>query len=149
MDEIKLLRSKALYFLAKREYSVSELSQKLTKYTENLANIKLIIDEMLANRFLNEERFAENFTHSKSKKYGSLKVRYLLQNKLSNKELINDVLQEAKDNDLELAKRLWERRFGCVADNIKDKAKQVRFLQSRGIPMNIVIQVIAGIEEID
>ena len=97
------LKAKAIDFLSRRDYSYSELYTKLKKYTDDLDAIKAVVDEMLEKKYLNEERFIENFIQSKSKKYGSLKIKHLLHDKVNNRELVNEFYQQAEIDELNIA----------------------------------------------
>lgn len=136
------LKSKALDFLSRRDYSYSELYNKLQKYSDDLDQIKFILDELVVRKFINEERFIENFIYSKSKKYGSVKVKYLLNNKVANKDLINQIYDEAQIDEFSLACQHLIRKFSSAPQDQKEKAKYFRFLQSRGFSSSIAIRAI-------
>lgn len=137
------LKAKAIDFLSRRDYSYSELYNKLKKYSTDLDAIKSVVDEMVSNKYLNEERFIENFIYSKSKKYGSLKVKHLLQAKVSDQELVNDIYQEAEIDELAVARQIWERKFkGEVITNANDRAKQIRFMLSRGFSLDLILKLL-------
>ncbi len=132
------LKAKALDFLSRRDYSYQELYNKLQKYSDDLAAIKDVLDEMVAKKFLNEERFIENFIYSKSKKYGSLKVKYLLKSKVNNSELINKIFDEAEIDELSLACQQLLRKFPLPPTDKQMTAKYARFLLTRGFSSSIV-----------
>lgn len=137
------LKAKAIDFLSRRDYSYSELYNKLKKYSTDLDAIKFVVDEMVSNKYLNEERFIENFIYNKSKKYGSLKVKHLLQTKVSNQELVNDLYQQAEIDELTIARQIWERKFkGEVAISPNDRAKQIRFMISRGFSLDLIFKLL-------
>jgi regulatory protein len=37
---------------------------------------------------------------------------------------------------------VWQRRFGAVPQDAKEKAKQMRFLLSRGFSMDVIVKVL-------
>lgn len=136
------LKAKAIDFLSRRDYSYSELYNKLKKYSTDLDAIKSVVDEMVNHKYLNEERFVENFIYSKSKKYGGLKVKQLLQNKVNNQALINELYQEAEINEFAVARQIWERKFNNeIATTPKDRAKQIRFMLSRGFSLDLIFKL--------
>ena len=137
------LRHKALDFLSRRDYSYLELFEKLKKYTEDTDEIKIILDEMVAQKFLNEERYIESFINSKSKKYGSLKVKYLLSNKVNDSSLVSKIYQEQNIDEKDRAKEIWLKKFaGKYPADQKEKAKQIRFMLNRGFSMDIILNII-------
>jgi len=50
-------------------------------------------------------------------------------------------------NDLATARSQWLRKFGQPASDAAGRAKQMRFLASRGFGMDIIRQVIKGCDE--
>ncbi len=136
------LKAKAIDFLSRRDYSYSELYNKLKKYSTDLDAIKSVVDEMVNHKYLNEERFVENFIYSKSKKYGGLKVKQLLQNKVNDQALINELYQQAEIDEFAVARQIWERKFNHeIATTPKDRAKQIRFMLSRGFSLDLIFKL--------
>lgn len=136
------LKAKAIDFLSRRDYSYSELYNKLKKYSTDLDAIKSVVDEMVNHKYLNEESFVENFIYSKSKKYGSVKIKQLLQSKVSNQDLINELYQEAEIDEFAVARQIWERKFNHeIATTPKDRAKQIRFMLSRGFSLDLIFKL--------
>jgi len=46
-----------------------------------------------------------------------------------------------KAGELEAARNVWQRKFATPPLGQKEKAKQVRFLQSRGFSMEVIFKV--------
>lgn len=138
------LKAKALYFLSRRDYSYTELYTKLQKYTDDNEAIKAILAEMVAKKFLDEKRYIENFIHSKSQKYGSRKIKYLLANKVEDEDLINEVYANTEIDELEVACQQLRKKFDAPPTNIELKAKYMRFLFSRGFSFSIAQKAITS-----
>ena len=51
-------------------------------------------------------------------------------------------MPELKESELEAAREVWNKKFGVTPQDEKEKAKQVRFLQSRGFGLEVVFQVL-------
>ncbi len=141
MNKINL-KAKALDFLSRRDYTYIELYRKLQKYSDDVEEIKSILDSFIDCNYINEERFIENFIHSKSKKYGSLKIKHLLQDKINNKKLINEIYNQSTINELELATTQLKRKYSIAPQDTKEKAKYFRFLIGRGFSSSIAIKAI-------
>jgi len=43
---------------------------------------------------------------------------------------------------LEAARGVWQRKFGALPQDASEKARQVRFLQSRGFGFDVIFQVL-------
>ncbi len=54
-------------------------------------------------------------------------------------------MEEFEESEFERAKTLWERKFGEVPeDQKKERARQFRFLASRGFSFKTINQIIKG-----
>lgn len=138
------LKSKALEFLARREYGYHELYLKLQKYSEDLDEIKHVLDELKQKKFLSEHRYISNYLHSKQVKYGIRKIRYDLLQKKVNIETLDEILEENKTDEYTVAYSIWQRKFGQGPIDNKERMRQVRFLQSRGFSSEIISRIING-----
>ena len=141
------LKAKALYFLARREYAYQELYTKLKKYSEDEEEIKSLLDLLRERGWLSEERYIKSYLESKSKKYGILKIKYTLAQKTSNPELVNQILSENPVDEYTVAHRLWLKKFGKIATEKNELAKQIRFLQNKGFSFAIIKKVIDRLDE--
>jgi len=47
-----------------------------------------------------------------------------------------------KDSELETARDVWQRKFGTLPHDAKEKAKQMRFMQSRGFGFDVIFKVL-------
>jgi regulatory protein len=57
-------------------------------------------------------------------------------------ELIADALPALKASELDTARDVWQRKFGMLPQDAKEKAKQMRFLQSRGFGFDVILKVL-------
>ncbi len=134
----------AIGLLSRREHSIKELINKLKlrefQYDEIVPVVNYLIDE----DYLSEERFADcAFRHRVNKGYG---LRYI-QNELKQKG-IDDTLIKAVHKNYQIdwylqAELAYNKRFsGSVVKDQKDKAKRIRFLQYRGFSIEEIMTVI-------
>lgn len=143
------LRAKALDFLSRRDYSYLELFNKLSKYTDDEIAIRSVLDEMVSKNFLNEERYIEAFINSKSRKFGSKKIRYLLCSKVSNSDLVNDIYSKTEINELQIACEQLVKKYPSPPQDNKERAKYLRFLLNRGFSYEIINQALAQAYEVE
>ena len=136
------LRQRALNYLSRREYARAELLHKLSRYTEDQGEVEILLDELAGKGWLSEQRFTEQLVHVRHGKYGSRMVAHELQEHGISEELINETRSKLKVRDYANAVEVWRKKFGEPPKNIKEKAKQVRFLQSRGFELGIILQVL-------
>jgi len=136
------LRQQALAALARREHSRVELQRKLARKTDDADELARLLDEFEANGWLSDERFASSTARSRQ---GRFSQRYIVED-LKHKGVGGDTAREAVDaleqDDYATALALWRQRFGTPPRDQKEKARQVRFLQSRGFALSVVFRVL-------
>ncbi len=125
-----------------------ELRNKVLNYSESLGinkvDLELVLDELENKDWLSDDRFSEQFVLSKKKKFGVRKIAHELKLRGVDELIINRVLGEIKDDEFILAKKIWEKKFNQIPITIDEKAKQIRFMQSRGIGIAIIHQILSG-----
>ena len=142
------LKKRALYYLGKRDYSRVELGRKILTYSESLeiskVDLELILDELEEKDWLSDDRFSEQFVLSKKRKFGARKIAHELKLRGVDESIISRALRGIKDDEFLLAKKIWEKKFNQIPITIDEKAKQIRFMQSRGIEVAIIHQILSG-----
>ncbi|MDA9210840.1 recombination regulator RecX [Methylophilaceae bacterium] len=142
------LKKRALYYLGKRDYSRVELRKKISTYSESLeiskVDLELLLDELEAKDWLSDDRFSEQFVLSRKRKFGARKIAHELKLRGVDESIISRVLRDIKDDEFLLAKTIWEKKFNQIPITIDEKAKQIRFMQSRGIDVSIIHQILSG-----
>ncbi len=144
------LRTRALQYLARREYSRAELAAKLRPYAqveddfEQLQPIDLesLLDNLTASDWLSDERAATQLLHARRPRFGTQRITHEMHQKGLSEELIADALPGLKDSELETARDVWQRKFGTLPHDAKEKAKQMRFMQSRGFGFDVIFKVL-------
>ena len=137
------LRERAISYLARREHSRAELAQKLAAHAE-ADEIALLLDDLEARNYLSDKRFATALRQSRNGRHGSLKLRQELREKGVDESISSPVLDEARSSDEAAARVVWQKKFGQPPADMKDRARQFRFLLSRGFPMDVVRRVVGG-----
>lgn len=144
------LRARALQYLARREYSRAELRGKLLPHVQadedfeqvSPANLDALLDDLAARGWLSDERAAAQLVHAKRSRFGTQRITHELRQKGIAEELISAALPALKESELEAAREVWRKKFGTVPQDEKEKAKQVRFLQSRGFALDVVFKLL-------
>ncbi|MFL6680437.1 MAG: RecX family transcriptional regulator [Burkholderiaceae bacterium] len=109
------------------------------------AEVDRLLDWLVANKYLSDARFVESRVNARSRKQGALRIRM----ELSRHGLTLEPEQAAtlRETEFARARDLWQRRFGEVATDPKQRAKQARFLAARGFAADVVRRVVGGIDE--
>lgn len=147
------LYERAIACLARREYSRAELARKLAAHIESAESaegvdpadlIAVVLDQLEAGNLLSDARYAEMLGHSRAGRHGSLRLRQELKQGGVSEQDSEVPLAEAQASDLEHCRAVWQRKFGALPVDLKDRARQTRFLLSRGFPGRVVAQVLKG-----
>ena len=127
-------RKKAMDFLALREYGQKELILKLQSkgFSSDISTI--IVEKLTDDGLQDDQRFAESYVRSRIVQgKGPIRIHYELEQKKMPSNIIQSVIENTNTDWIALAEEVKMRKFGeKVPENIKDKAKQTRFLYSRG-----------------
>lgn len=135
------LRQRALNLLARREHSRVELARKLAPHGDP-DEIAFLLDRLEQENLLSNARYAESLAHSRAGRHGSLRVKADLRDKGVPESVISQVVSEARELDLTAAREVWAKKFGQPPKDAVGRAKQMRFLASRGFPADIVRRVV-------
>ena len=136
------LRERALRLLARREHSRAELARKLESTGFVQQDIAPLLDEFETKNWLSDRRFAESYVADHRARAGSVKLAYDLRQRGVSDAIIEVVLSENRDSELDRAREVWKRKFGSSPTDRAEKARQMRFLQSRGFGADTIRRVI-------
>ena len=127
-------RRKAMDLLARREQSRDELFRKLQKagFDENVSLDA--IEELAREGLQSDRRFVEAFVQSRIRQgKGPMRIRADLCQRGVRDPVIHEVLSETGEDWSALALEVRRKKFGDdEPSDLKDKARQMRFLQYRG-----------------
>ncbi len=143
------LRTRALQYLARREYSRAELRNKLLSYVQadesfeqsTPDDLEVLLNDLEARGWLSDARAATQLLHARRNRYGTQRIAHELRQKGISERLINDALPQLKESELEAARTVWQKKFGVLPQDQKEKARQVRFLQARGFSVDVIFKV--------
>jgi regulatory protein len=138
------LKGRALRALASREYSRVELERKLTSLETEPGELGKILDELTAKGFINEQRVADSLAYRRGAKLGTARVVQELKAKGVDAEAVAQAASALKATELERAREVWRRKFGNPATNAAERAKQMRFLASRGFAPEVIRRAVGG-----
>lgn len=140
------LRERALRLLARREHSRAELMRKLEAAGFGREEINLLLDNFETRNWLSDQRFAESYVADHRARAGSIKLAYDLRQRSVSDTIIEAVLSENRDSEFERAREVWQKKFGSMPANAAEKARQIRFLQSRGFTHETIQKALKATE---
>ena len=129
-------------YLARREHSRVELHAKLQPYVQEGEDLNAVLDELEKRNWLSDVRATTQWVGSKRGRFGSQRIVHELRQKGIPENLISDALPQLKETELDAAREVWQRKFGVKPQDSKEKAKQIRFLQSRGFSIDVTLKVL-------
>lgn len=135
------LKGRALRLLSQREHSRAELERKLAAHEVEPGTLAQALDELQAKGFINEERVVESVIHRRAGKLGTARVQQELAAKGLSTESMVEALDQLRSTELERARQVWSRKFGAPSAEPKERARQMRFLLSRGFASEVVRKV--------
>ena len=144
MKKQPTLRERALRLLARREHSRTELGRKLAAHASPEDDLESLLEDLLRRKLLSDERYAESRAHALSRKYGAARIAHELRAKGLDKGLAEQTAKAARATEVERARDVWRRKFRVAAKTREERAKQMRFLQSRGFSFDAIRAVVVG-----
>lgn len=128
------IRFSAMNLLALREHSAKELKDKLERKFESVGLIEEAIAGLTEQNLQSDERFAQAFVAMRQRQgKGPLIIKMELREKGVEGELIAHFIDDSDALWFELARDVWGKKFrGAPPVDARERAKQMRFLQSRG-----------------
>jgi regulatory protein len=135
------LRARALRLLARREHSRTELERKLGPHSGSSELVAGVLEALVQKKQLSDERYVEERARSLSRKYGAVRIRQDLKARGVDKETIDRISSEG---DLERARAILTRKYREPAATREERAKRMRFLQSRGFSSEIIFKLLSA-----
>ncbi|WP_298826843.1 RecX family transcriptional regulator [uncultured Piscinibacter sp.] len=157
------LKARALQWLAQREHSRAEMQRKLLPHARALAaqaraggegraaieapdphevmtRVTEVLDWLEANRYLSQQRFAESRIHARAARHGNLRI----QQELAQHGIALDATsaQALQASEFGRAREVWGRKYDAPAADAAGRARQARFLSSRGFSAETVRRVL-------
>ncbi|MGM0499673.1 MAG: regulatory protein RecX [Bacillota bacterium] len=143
--EFSKARNKAFKLLSYRERTIKEIEDRLRKkeFEENV--IKAVVDFLLDNDYLNEERFAEMWIRSRKNNHprGRKLIYKELKNKGVNQRIINNALNKylSEEEEIEMAKYLKDKWLRRRTEEDSSSYKLKNYLANKGFRYDLVYQV--------
>lgn len=150
-----------MQWLAQREHSRAEMQRKLLPHARAMAaqaqaagaaadpapepgavmaQVTEVLDWLEAGNYLSQQRFTESRIHVRAAKHGNLRIRQeLAQHGIT---LDGESAEALKASEYSRAREVWGRKFDAPAPDAAGRARQARFLTSRGFSPETVRRVL-------
>ena len=129
------------------EKSECDIRNKLFEWDLIPMDIERILSYLKKENYINEERFAAAFVKDKFRfsQWGKVKIAYVLRQKEISNEIINSTLTLIEDEGYyeSLLVLLRNKQKSIKSGSSYEKsAKLIRFAQSRGFELDVILKVI-------
>jgi regulatory protein len=141
------LKGRALRLLSQREHSRTELERKLAQHEEVPGELAKALDELQARDFINDGRAIESVVHRRSSKLGAARVKQELAAKGLSGEAVTAAMEGLRETEFSRALAVWRKKFDRPAADPNERAKQIRFLMTRGFQAEVVRKIVQGADE--
>ncbi len=137
---IRSARNSAFDILARREHTRLELTRKLKAKDFTDSEIEEALDILTQEGLQSDERYTESYVNMRRNRgYGPLKIKLELQQRGVSAELVEAYVEFNDQSWLETARQAYDKKFGGkLLETAKERAKRMRFLQSRGFTGDII-----------
>ncbi len=138
------LKGRALRLLGAREYSRAELERKLAPFEDEPGSLARALDELQVKGFINEQRVLESVLHRRSSKLGVQRIRQELHSKGLDPAAVLVAVEQLRASEVERAREVWRKKFGKPPADPTGRARQMRFLASRGFGGDAIRKAVSG-----
>jgi regulatory protein len=138
---------KLRHFCAFQERCIHDVEEKLREWKVDHKHVEKIIEQLIREDYLNEERFARGFAGGKFRinHWGKTKIIYELERRQVPDLIIQIGLEEIEDEEYEeTLKEILQRKSREISekDVYKKKQKLIAFAAQRGYDYGLIRQVL-------
>jgi len=146
LDTPVAIRRTAMDLLARREHGRVELTRKLRQRGAPPELIEAALDRLTEEGLLSESRYLESFVSYRARSgYGPLRIREELGQRGLQRADIEHALRECGIDWQENLEETWRRKFsGQLPADIRERARQGRFLTYRGYSLEMIGRLLSG-----
>lgn len=138
---------KAMYYCAYQERCLLDMENRFEAWRVKTADRDRIIDYLIAENYLNEQRFIEAFVRGKFviKKWGKLKIQMgLRQKKVVDERLVAKAFETEIEEEeyLKTIEELIDKKSLLIneTDALKKRDKLYRYMASKGYESELVVK---------
>ncbi|HNY01181.1 MAG TPA: regulatory protein RecX [Bacteroidales bacterium] len=145
--DLEAIVDRIRHYCASREHCVQEVNLKLVQWKVSPEKRRKILRTLMEEGYINEDRYARLYVRSKFhiNKWGRVKIRYELRNRLLADSIIDKALEEIGEDDYhrtiqELIQRKWSEIKSEKTLNIREKI--INFVTGKGFEIYLITQII-------
>ena len=130
----------AVRILSQCEHTARQLRVKLLKKGFDAEDVDVVLDELVRNNLLSDERFAEQYVVSRiNKGFGPVRIVQEMRDKGVSEQLVETTLEDYSAQWPDLMAKVLHKKFGrAPVLNFTERARRARFLEYRGFPASLI-----------
>lgn len=109
------------------------------------AQVDAVLDRLGARGLQSDTRFIDSRVHARAARHGHNRIRMELAR--HGVELDDETARQLRESEYRRAHEVWQRKFGCPAEDAAGRARQMRFLAARGFGAEVIRRVVGGRDE--
>lgn len=139
----------AVTLLARKDYCNGEMRRVLHSMTDDDMAVEVVLQRLREYGYLDDRRIAENMlSRFLRKQYGPVRIRLELRQRGIAREICENVISGCDTDWFQMAAESRSKKFGdSLPSEPKEKARQMRFLQSRGFTMDMITEAMTSAED--
>jgi regulatory protein len=106
-----------------------------------------LLDSLEGEGWLSDSRFAESLVHRRASRLGANRIVGELKRHAVAQTLIEEASAQLRETELARAQAVWRKKYGQLPETQAERAKQARFLASRGFSGATIGKILKGIED--
>jgi len=128
----------ALDYLARREHTRFTLHQKLMRKGFSHQSVEAVLDSLIQQGFLNEERFCEAFIQKRIRQgYGPIRITAECHQYGISNPIIFSQLPQDEEFWLTMINKIWQKKSSNKNNRVQQvQLRQIRYLQYRGFTLD-------------
>ncbi|MEI7626389.1 MAG: RecX family transcriptional regulator [Actinomycetota bacterium] len=140
---------RAFRFIAKRERTASQVSERLQRDGIETPIINEVVEQMLADGYIDDERFAQLFAEDRRRLdgWGSERIVARLREAGVSEEIIeSQVGSRGHQQEVDDAVRVLEERLPAKPSDPKERERALGILARRGYSLDVAYQAVRDFE---
>lgn len=133
---------RALRLLARREYSRFELHARLSSDCTDPDEIDRLLDDFEVKGWISEQRWVDAVVRTRRGRFGSMKVLHELKAKGASEDGLTRAREALAVTEMDAARSVWRKKYAGAPANMSERARQARFLGSRGFSAEVVRKIL-------
>jgi len=106
-----------------------------------------LLDQLEREGWLSDTRFTDSVVHRKAMRFGTSRIVGELKQHAIDADRLVEVRDTLRETEATRAKAVWQRKFGSLPDSPQARAKQARFLASRGFSIDVIRRLLNASDE--